>query len=207
MLDQRSLRGPREMQYHRWLARGLRLVRRDRPALLHIINAQLRLRRAARLPLGVRLNGRARVAGKGRLELGEGVSLRGVITPIEFDTKQQGLISVGDHTFINYGTSITAYESVVIGRGCHIGHYTFIFDNDEHDVIHKYITPPSKPVVIEDNVWLGTRVIVHKGVHIGRNSVVGAGSVVTRDVPPDVVVAGVPARMLYSLPVTDRGVR
>ena len=60
------------------------------------------------------------------------------------------------------------------------------------------------PITIEDGVWLGGSVVVCPGVTIGARSVVGAGSVVTKDVPPDVVVAGNPARVVRSL-LTDAG--
>ncbi|CAH0218704.1 Galactoside O-acetyltransferase [Rahnella aquatilis] len=62
----------------------------------------------------------------------------------------------------------------------------------------------SLPIVIEDNVWLGTGVIVNPGVTIGRNSVIGAGSVVTKSIPPDVVAAGVPCRVLRPITASDR---
>lgn len=62
----------------------------------------------------------------------------------------------------------------------------------------------SLPIVIEDNVWLGTGVIVNPGVTIGRNSVIGAGSVVTKSVPADVVAAGVPCRVIRPITAADR---
>lgn len=60
------------------------------------------------------------------------------------------------------------------------------------------------PITIEDNVWLGGGVIVCPGVTIGRDTVVGAGAVVTRDLPPGVVGAGVPARVLRRIGESDR---
>ena len=59
--------------------------------------------------------------------------------------------------------------------------------------------PEPAPVILEDNVWLAARVIVLPGVRIGKNSVVGAGSVVTRDIPPDVLAAGIPAKVIRPL--------
>jgi maltose O-acetyltransferase len=120
----------------------------------------------------------------------------GDITPVELLAQPGGLIEVGDATFINYGTSISAHQRVTIGRACHLGHYVFIFDNDYHDVENKLTLPESRPVVIEDRAWLGTRATVLKGVRIGHDAVIGAGSVVTRDVPPCSVAAGVPARIV-----------
>lgn len=62
----------------------------------------------------------------------------------------------------------------------------------------------SLPVTIEDNVWLGTGVIINPGVTIGRNSVIGAGSVVTKSVPANVVAAGVPCRVLREINEEDK---
>lgn len=62
----------------------------------------------------------------------------------------------------------------------------------------------SQPIVIEDNVWLGAGVIVNPGVTIGRNSVIGAGSVVTKSIPANVVAAGVPCRVMRAISPQDR---
>ncbi len=62
----------------------------------------------------------------------------------------------------------------------------------------------SLPVTIEDNVWLGSGVIVNPGVTIGRNSVIGAGSVVTKSIPPNVVAVGVPCRVLREITEADK---
>ena len=77
---------------------------------------------------------------------------------------------------------------------------SYITDADWHDVYNRNSAPGlSASVVLEDNVWLGESVIVCKGVHIGENSVAGAGAVVADDVPPNVVVAGNPARVVKAL--------
>ncbi|HDK42384.1 MAG TPA: hypothetical protein ENG87_03320 [Candidatus Pacearchaeota archaeon] len=60
----------------------------------------------------------------------------------------------------------------------------------------KYEGWVKKPVVIEDNVWIGYRVIILPGVHVRRNAIIGAGAVVTKDVPPYAIVGGVPAKVL-----------
>jgi len=60
------------------------------------------------------------------------------------------------------------------------------------------------PVVIEDNVWLGIGVIIHPGVTIGRNSVIGSGSVVTKDIPADVVAVGNPCKVLRKITERDK---
>lgn len=164
-----------------------------------ILNAQWRLLGKARVPLSVRLNGRLHITGEGELVFGCGVSLLGTVVPIELGTYTNGRIEIGDHTFINYGSSITARTSVKIGAHCFLGHYTFIMDNHQHDVVRHMELPPSAPVIIEDNVWIGSKVVILPGVRIGCQAVIGAGSIVTRDIPPRCVAAGSPARVLRYL--------
>jgi hypothetical protein len=101
----------------------------------HILNAQLRLRGKARVPFSVRLRGRVQLSGCGEVVLGEGVSLEGTVVPIELVTYASGRIEIGNGTFINYGSSIAARASVKIGSYCLLGHYTFVMDNDQHDVV------------------------------------------------------------------------
>jgi acetyltransferase-like isoleucine patch superfamily enzyme len=176
--------------------RALRRLLREPQMAWYLLNAQLRLRGRARVPPSVRLVGRACVEGGGAVELGEAVVIRGTRVPVELIAHRGGRIEVGAGTFINYGVSVSAHESVRIGRDCHIGHYAFIYDNDYHDIEDKRRLPPSAPVVLEDRVWLGTRVQVLKGVRIGHDSVIGAGSVVTRDIPPRSIAVGMPAKVV-----------
>jgi acetyltransferase-like isoleucine patch superfamily enzyme len=77
-----------------------------------------------------------------------------------------------------------------------IGTHVMVMDCDFHRVEDKVWDPSGAPIVLEDRVWLGNRSIVLKGVNIGHDAVVAAGSVVTHDVPPRTVVAGVPARVV-----------
>lgn len=93
---------------------------------------------------------------------------------------------VGGRTMIDMNAVLGA--RAVIGRNCHIG---------AGAVVAGVLEPPSrKPVVIRDNVLVGANAVVLEGVTVGRGSVVAAGAVVTRDVPPDVVVAGIPAQVV-----------
>jgi maltose O-acetyltransferase len=127
---------------------------------------------------------------------GQGVTLSGRIVPIEFVPHKGGRILVGDHTFVNYGSSISAHELVTIGRHCLLGHYTFILDNNEHGIAQRDVMPPSAPVIVEDHVWICAHVVILSGVRIGHHSVIGAGSVVTQNIPPNSVAMGNPARVV-----------
>ncbi len=101
------------------------------------------------------------------------------------------------------GTVIAAAEHIRIGNNVMCGANTFISDTDWHSVgIEERRThrPGStSPVIIEDNTWLGLNVVVLKGVTIGENSVIGAGSIVTHSIPAGVLAAGQPARVIREL--------
>ena len=165
----------------------------------HILNAQLRLRGKAMVPFSVRLQGRVQLSGSGEVVLGDGVSLNGTVVPVEIVTYTSGRVEIGNHTFVNYGSSIAARTLVKIGSHCLLGHYTFVMDNDQHDVVRHWELPQSEPVIIEDHVWIGSKAVILPGVRIGSRAVIGAGSIVTKDVPPRCVAAGNPARVLRYL--------
>jgi len=115
---------------------------------------------------------------------------------------KHGVIRIGDDAGLN-GTAIFAEKEVSIGARVMIGAGSRITDIECHpvDVLpRRYAanTPP-KPIAIEDDVWLGVNVTVLPGVRIGRGSVIGAGSIVTGDIPPMVVAAGAPARVIRPL--------
>ena len=96
---------------------------------------------------------------------------------------------IGENTMIDM--NVVVGGRVFIGKGCHIG---------AGSVLAGVIEPPSAtPVVIEDGVVMGANAVVLEGVRIGKNSVVGAGAVVISDVPPNSVVAGVPARIIKTV--------
>jgi len=109
-------------------------------------------------------------------------------------------IIIGDYCLISPGVRISAAKSIRIGDNCMFAANVTISDSDWHGIYNR-IRPfrCTKPVVIENNVWLGERVIVTKGVTIGENSVVGAGSVVTKSIPANSVAAGNPARIIKTI--------
>jgi acetyltransferase-like isoleucine patch superfamily enzyme len=164
-----------------------------------LINAQVHLRGKANVPLSVRLKGRIRLAGKGEVEFGNGVSLVGNVVPIEIVCQKGAHVSIGDHTFINYGSSISAHKNIKIGRHCLLGHYLRLLDNDEHGFEQRHVPTPSAPIMIGDHVWIGSCVIILPGVSIGDHAAVGAGSVVTKSIPPNCLAVGNPARVIRQL--------
>jgi acetyltransferase-like isoleucine patch superfamily enzyme len=110
-------------------------------------------------------------------------------------------LDVGAFTFIGQGTEIEISHLVTIGRGGLIAPGVYITDHN-HDTRPgppMYLRPCiAAPVRIGDDVWIGTNAVILPGVTIGDGAVIAAGAVVTRDVPPGTIVAGVPARVLRS---------
>lgn len=107
--------------------------------------------------------------------------------------------TVGERVFINAGCKFQDQGGIVIGDDCLIGH-NVVLATLNHDLSpsRRADMIPS-PIIIGDNVWIGSNVTVLPGVTIGKNSVVAAASVVTKDVPENSVVVGSPARVVRSL--------
>lgn len=128
------------------------------------------------------------------------------------NSQNHGKISIGNHSRLGRNAAIQCCESILIGNHVAIGREVVISDNSTHPSSAlfrkvKSMLPPSstvhlwkfsahKPVVIKDNVWIGERSRICKGVTIGENSIVAANSVVTKDVPDNSIAAGNPARIV-----------
>ncbi len=145
-----------------------------------------------------------------RIQIGRGVMInssnRGyhvnMHSPVKLLADRPGAhIQIGEETRI-HGSCIHAYNSIIIGKRCLIAANCQIIDCNGHELSFDDVdyriqtTSEGRPVVIEDAVWIGANSIVLPGVRIGRGSVVAAGSVVARDVPAMVVVAGNPAKVI-----------
>lgn len=110
-------------------------------------------------------------------------------------------VSIGTNVFINNDFMVLGSGRIVIGNNVLIGPGARLYTpNHPLDVaLRREGWEIGLPITIEDDAWLGGSVVICPGVTIGARSVVGAGSVVTRDVPPDVVVAGNPARIVRTV--------
>ena len=157
-----------------------------------------RLRQCTRVGRRPRVYGHPRITNLGIMTIGERFRFFSHTVTSEMVAHPRGRIEIGDRVFINYGASLSAHCLVKIGDGCQLGSYACLMDNDYHSVEDREAPGESAPIVLGRNVWLGVRVIVLKGVTIGDNAVIGAGSVVTRDVPANCLAAGVPARVIRS---------
>lgn len=175
------------------------LVDRSAAYLGSLVAAKLHLRGATSVGQRVRTIGKPRIENYGTLVIGDDTVLRSVNVPLELCVEVDATLIIGRECSLNYGVSIGTTERVTIGDRVRMGPYVMIVDNAFHSPYERSVRPPSKPVVIEDDVWLASRSSILPGVTIGRGVIVGAGSTVTRDVPPFTVVAGNPAREVDKL--------
>lgn len=163
------------------------------------MRARIQLRRCSVVGKWVRVRGYVRVRNEGRIVIGDRVRFFAETAISELVTWPGGEIEIGEGTTINYAASISAASSVRIGKNCLIGTYVNIMDCTFHNQADRSWTLDAEPIVIEDNVWLGNRCVIMKGVRIGRGATISACSLVTRDVPAGSMVAGVPARVVKNL--------
>lgn len=111
-------------------------------------------------------------------------------------------ITLGDNTSINRGCELFAAHlalggTITIGRNCALGPHVRIFAGG-HNYNTKDLAVTAGPIMIDDFVWIGGNSTILPGVHIGEGAVIGAGSVVTRDIPPYTIAVGNPARVIKS---------
>lgn len=161
-----------------------------------LLRARLDLRGCQHVGARPRLYGRCHVGNGGSITIGDRLLMHGETVRCELTTHEGGRLEIGDQVFVNYGVSISAHTYVRIGSRSLVGQYTIIMDCDYHSPDGGDSHGESRPIVIEEGVWIGARAIVLKGVTIGRGAVVAAGSVVTRSVEPGALVAGIPAQVI-----------
>jgi acetyltransferase-like isoleucine patch superfamily enzyme len=161
-----------------------------------LLLAAIQLRKCTFRGKWVRVRGRVLVENRGTIIIGDRVRFMGRAATSELVAWPGGRLEIGEGTAINYGTSISAASTVKIGSNCLIGTYVNIMDCAFHSMEDHSWNMDAQPIIIEDDVWLANRCVIMKGVRIGRGAVVGAGSIVTRDVPPHTLVLGVPARVI-----------
>lgn len=136
-------------------------------------------------------------------------NIRGAIYTVNSESK----IEIGNRVGIS-SACLWAKEKITIGNDVNIGGDSIIIDNDAHP--HNYLQRRdsylkdygwnsywgavcSAPIIIEDDVWIGARCVILKGVHIGARSIIAAGSLVTKDIPSDVIAGGNPCRIIREL--------
>lgn len=112
------------------------------------------------------------------------VGKKSIIRPNTEITSRNGSIIIGNNCFINRNCMVVSHSSIIISNNVSIGPGTMIYDHN-HDGNGGY---DCSPITICKNVWIGSGCIILKGVVIGENSIIGAGSVITKDVPPHSVI-------------------
>jgi acetyltransferase-like isoleucine patch superfamily enzyme len=125
-----------------------------------------------------------------------------LFTPCHISVIGNAIINIGNNVSLN-GTTITSRNKVCIGDNTQIGPNTIIIDNDGHPIWPPEDRwskkGPSAPIVIQNDVWIGMNCIILKGVTIGYGSVIAAGSIVIKDVEPNSLYAGNPAKKIKNL--------
>ena len=115
-------------------------------------------------------------------------------------------IEVGKNFFANYNCTIIDVAKVTIGNNCQMAPNVAIYTAGHplHPVSRNSLYEYGISVTIGDNVWIGGNTVILPGVHIGSNTVIGAGSVVTKDIPDWVVAAGNPCRVIRKITEDDK---
>ncbi len=132
----------------------------------------------------------------------------GILHPCTLITQRPGaIIHLGKDSGMS-GVTICCMKKVVIGEYVGLGANVKVFDNDFHPTnpyLRKFdnnANIPCEEIMIDDFAWIGADSIILKGVHIGYGAVVGAGSVVTSDIPPLTIYAGNPAKFIKNVEIT-----
>jgi acetyltransferase-like isoleucine patch superfamily enzyme len=162
--------------------------------------------RCDRVGKGLQLEQLPYITGTGGIELGDHVDISGKISFSFNDRFCRPRIVLGDRVFVGHRCGFVAAAGVTVGADTLIATGTSIRDNDGHPLdpearrSRRPIDPAdAAPVVIGQNVWIGSECLILKGVTIGDNAVIGACSVVTSDIPANCIAVGAPARVLRRL--------
>lgn len=148
--------------------------------------------------LGKRWEGSAYMPSEFKLMSGASLTLNGIFlihTGCSISVNSGGRLVVGSG-YASNNVTIDCFERVVIGQGVAISKGVTIRDSDSHAINGK--NPVSAPITIGNHVWIGLNATILKGVSIGDGAVVAAGAMVTRDVPANALVGGVPAKVIKS---------
>lgn len=196
----------------------IRALRKMRTLILDKVIAPVNVKLTLKTCLGVSIGKSIilrgmpiiRVARQASVKIGDRVTLSSdnkrshvnMYSPVKLQVGPGASLTIGSDTRI-HGTSIHAQQRISIGSRCLIAANCQIIDSSAHElsmanpekrILSRRSTP--NPIVIHDNVWIGTGCIILPGVEIGEGSVIAAGSVVTKSIPPRCLAGGNPARVI-----------
>lgn len=193
--------------------RKLWFLRSDREKLAR--RAWLRFLRCSEVGTGVMLGPKAwcinATSHPSRISLSRNVVCRGLLRIESFG---DGFISIGQDSYVGDDCLISSAAGIKIGDRVLLGHGVQVFDNDSHPIDASKRTQDyhaikngrkreaiaSQPVCIGSEAWIGCNVIILKGARIGERTIIGAGSVVTKSIPPDSIAVGNPISLVKPLP-------
>lgn len=155
------------------------------------------------------IHGRIFIKNKGQCFLGDGLIFNnshssnwvGMNKPCSIYIAKDAIVKIGDNSGFS-GVSIYSAQSIIIGKYVNVGGNVSIWDTDFHPLefndrrVHQTSKINSSPILIDDDVFIGANSIILKGITIGKRSIIGAGSVVTKSVPSDQIWAGNPAKFI-----------
>jgi maltose O-acetyltransferase len=148
------------------------------------------------------VRGKVKFHIRGEAVFGDRFTALGEPLPVHIAVADGARLTIGDHVAINCGLSMAVWHDVRIGDKVMIAPNVTIVDDNRHE-IEPGATLYSGPIVIGDNVWIAGNVTILSGVTIGSGSVIAGHSVVTRDIPPNCLAGGSPARVIKSINVPD----
>ncbi len=165
-------------------------------------------RRNVSYGIGLKIFGKPLIINRGIINIGINSKLissskfygQGIQPVSLYTLNENSRIDIGNNCTLN-GTSLRCVSNISIGNDCVFAPDVKLIDHDHPLSIHErhstnYI---SAQITIEDNVWVGYNVVILKGVKIGKNSIIGAGSVVAKDIPENCVAAGIPAKVIKKI--------
>ena len=165
-------------------------------AIRHLLT-RFFLRNATQVQGLVSVKGWPKIVNKGKLVIGQHVRIWSNIQQAKILVGNNGELIIGENSRVN-GAHISCSLQISIGKNVRISPYVLILDSDFHDIDDHFSSGKNEPVIIEDDVWIASKATILKGVRIGHGSVIAAGAVVVRNVEPNTVVGGVPARFIKS---------
>jgi acetyltransferase-like isoleucine patch superfamily enzyme len=164
------------------------------------LRSRLQLRRVDSMGLGIRIIGHPPlIHNRGTIRLGHDLVLESQTKRSYFNVFPGGELVLGSAVAMNEGCRFDCTSSIRVGDRTRFGYGVAIFDNNFHEVYDRVNRPPGNPVVLEEDVWVGSNAMIFPGVTVGRGAVVAAAAVVRKDVPPFTVVAGNPAQAVKTL--------